>query len=161
MIEEENFIETERAITDINCVTNLSWKYMGEHLYNVQIHFDREEDFVTQVMTKEKLHSLKLKFKRKTPKTKLADRPKSSASFTTTRLYFDRKIIENVRVKDGFILTNTRVADLSAIQFITWVQDEFSDNLMVKLHTIGKFIKVYLKSKEEIDEIIELWKMYR
>jgi len=50
---------------------------------------------------------------------------------------------------------------LSAIQFITWVQDEFSDNLMVKLHTIGKFIKVYLKSKEEIDEIIELWKMYR
>ena len=161
MIEEENFIETKRAITDINAVTNISWKGMGEGLYSVDMHIEREDNFVTEIMSKDKLHTLKVKFKRKNAKTKLVDRLKSSASFTTTRLYFDRKIIENVRIKDGFILTNSRVADLSAIQFITWVQDEFSDNLMVKLHTIGKHIKVYLKSKEEIDEIIELWKMYR
>tara|TARA_R100000742_G_C4270892_1_gene89682 strand:+ start:680 stop:1162 length:483 start_codon:yes stop_codon:yes gene_type:complete len=158
---EENFIETKRAITDLNCVTNLSWKPMGENLYNVELHFEREVDFVTEVMTKEKLHSLKLKFKRKASKPKMENRPKCSASFTTSRLYYDRKVNEIIKIKDGFVLVNNRIADLSAIEFITWMQDDFSDNKIVKLHTKNKFIKLYLKDEEKIDEIIKIWKMYR
>lgn len=158
---EENFIETKRAITDINAVTNISWKEVSEGLYTVDIHFEREDNFVTEIMSKDKLHRLKVKFKNKIANPKLADRKKCNTSFSTSRYYYEKKIIEIVKIKDGFILVNNRIADLSAVQLITWMRDDFSDNLMVKLHTIGKFIKVYLKSEEELNEIIELWKMYR
>ena len=153
---DKNYIETDRAITDINCVTHISWGHIEDGVYEVKIHFIKDHDLVTQDMSKNDLERLKDSFKNRKVEPPIEWRESSNANFQVK----NRRI--NLSLEDG-ILTKDRTwaADLAAIEFLTWRQDEESLDYMVKLHTGNKFVKVWLNDKEEINEMIEIWKRYR
>ena len=134
MIEiEKNYLETDRAITDINCVTHISWGHIEE----------------------KELEEVKVLYMNRKIPPPIEWRDSSSASFNLNRR-------ERISIEDGIVKKERAwVTDLVTTDFITWRQDEESLNYMVKLHTGSKSLRFWVNDKKEINEIIELWKMYR
>lgn len=152
---EKNYLETDRAITDINCVTHISWAHIEDGVYDVKLHFSEEDKQVIQEMSKKELEEVKVLYMNRKIPPPIEWRDSSSASFNLNKR-------ERISIEDGIVKKERAwVTDLVTTDFITWRQDEESLNYMVKLHTGSKSLRFWMNDKKEINEIIELWKMYR
>tara|TARA_R100000005_G_C4989339_1_gene197045 strand:- start:945 stop:1391 length:447 start_codon:yes stop_codon:yes gene_type:complete len=145
---ENSFLETRRAITHLNNVTHISWVHIQDGDYDVKLHFDNEQ--IIQKMSRSDLESLKEEFK--TSKAGIVNSERQEANFT----------VGGLKVINGFIyISNKWCIDLMNVDFISFKQDEDTYNYFVKLHIGSKHVRMWLSELKDVNELIEIWKMYR